>query len=812
MKIYSPISCRTSSRRGSILLVSLVIAAAFALAVGSLVALLNTERRVNHAAVLKMKADYAVYSLLELGVQQVRLQVQNSGTPETGWTPTLSIHPSVFSTFFNADPATDLTAELSLTAAPTPVASYRWFDPEIPENRNDSMLGLRVLSTVVPLFAKVTLRTPGGQTHTSYASATLEVRGSPMFMYAAFFNMDLEAFAGGDMIFNGRVHANGNFTLSTNSATSFQVLYDNVTATGKFDDDPFFDNDNRGQTIFRLPDGTWRATGPLVGTGRWTDPSGTLIIASPLNTGLDFSGNPISFSSLQEGTNSTSHLYSEDKNWATLALNNFEGRIRTGEHGITRRSVPGMGDYVPKTRTTDAGFVNTAYQIIQPVRSSSDPALALPPSGDPNYAAKLASYKANWTREREKFAYKAGVRIVVDAPVITRTETYVRSGSRSQAIRTLDPAAITLRAETYQRGPDGKITYNSAGVPLTTSVTLPSDIFEIEPFRTEVRQEVRPNGSRVDTTLVRSGLRDNRRERGVNLVKLDVRKLKNFIDGSGTAPTWWNGGVYVEFPSAGAARAADGVQAGVDGMGLYLHNGGVTTTGNADVDRALPAGGLTIATNNVLYISGNYNADGILQPNSSATSDNTSGRTVEVSAAVAADAVVLLSNQWEGSGDPFTSSTARAGNETFSNEGRRPDIARPSIPSMPPNPSGTFNRRASNTEYSVAILAGQVPRDKITETGTQSNSTVANYLRFLEDWSLGGVTATVRGSIVALFECEIATQHLPGHEDIYTFPRRNYGFNELFTRRQPPLAPSLLDFKKIRYTHLTAAEFALLAP
>src|SRR5690606_14651776 len=115
---------------------------------------------------------------------------------------------------------------------------------------------------------------------------------------------------------------------------------------------------------------------------------------------------------------------------------------------------------------------------------------------------------------------------------------------------------------------------------------------------------------------------------------------------------------------------------------------------------SLPMPGLTIASENPVYVEGNYNANnsGFGNPNSAA--------------AVIADAVTLLSNQW-------------SDRNSF----------------MWPNSPG--NRDAVTTWYRMAVLAGKgrsfprpsagsPPQDFGTDGGTH------NFLRYLESW--GGQT------------------------------------------------------------------------
>lgn len=77
--------------------------------------------------------------------------------------------------------------------------------------------------------------------------------------------------------------------------------------------------------------------------------------------------------------------------------------------------------------------------------------------------------------------------------------------------------------------------------------------------------------------VVTSGLRDKRRGKAVDLVELDVGKLKTLVHNNDEADwggaseqkpeSWWNGVVFVEFPDGASVTRNDKVQPSVDGWG-----------------------------------------------------------------------------------------------------------------------------------------------------------------------------------------------------------------------------------------------------
>jgi hypothetical protein len=151
----------------------------------------------------------------------------------------------------------------------------------------------------------------------------------------------------------------------------------------------------------------------------------------------------------------------------------------------------------------------------------------------------------------------------------------------------------------------------------------------------------------------------------------------------------------------------------------------------------LPAGGLTIASDNPLYIQGDYNVID-WQP-----------------ASVMADALTILSNSWNdaNSDQPLSS------------------------------------RIASDTEVRVALMGGSIE----TTVGNY-NGGIENFPRFMEDWSFQ--TSTYVGSLICLWDSEWATGqwHIGG--DYYMSPIRDWRFDPNFNSfsLQPPGSPRILSF------------------
>jgi len=161
----------------------------------------------------------------------------------------------------------------------------------------------------------------------------------------------------------------------------------------------------------------------------------------------------------------------------------------------------------------------------------------------------------------------------------------------------------------------------------------------------------------------------------------------------------------------------------------------------------LPPMGLTVATPDPLYVLGNYNA-----PPSALGTTNT---TATLPASFAADAITILSTNWNDANSALSLSS----------------------------------RIAKNTTVNAAMLTGIVASTSASDSGG-----VENFPRFLEDWS--SATLTYNGSMICMFYSSIATglwKGIGSTYNIYNPPTRNWGLDQNFQyqNKLPPSTPSL---------------------
>jgi hypothetical protein len=174
--------------------------------------------------------------------------------------------------------------------------------------------------------------------------------------------------------------------------------------------------------------------------------------------------------------------------------------------------------------------------------------------------------------------------------------------------------------------------------------------------------------------------------------------------------------------------------------------------------------GFTVASENGVYVRGNYNATGIASVGSpTPATDYLPQNTVDhIPASIAADAITILSNSWTDAGSfryPFTKA----------------------------------NRTTTETTVRFGIISG----DTMTSLNgtpnqgggdTRMNGGVHNFPRFLETW---GGRLNYSGSLINLFNSRNNNGAFKCCDKVYSPPTRNWVFDSTFRdiNRLPPGTP-----------------------
>ena len=241
-------------------------------------------------------------------------------------------------------------------------------------------------------------------------------------------------------------------------------------------------------------------------------------------------------------------------------------------------------------------------------------------------------------------------------------------------------------------------------------------------------------------------LYDQREGKTADVANVDVSLLTPTLNA--LSATGFNGVIYIV---DNTPVTTTGASPSPNPKTLRLKNGGV-----------LPTNGLTVASENPVYIQGDYNTGTTpsvpstnVQANATGNPTNSDSPTVpgytRKPSAVIGDAVMFLSNAWNDANSSLSVSS----------------------------------RSASNTTYNTAIMAGFMPSLYTPASGSQYGYSGGgnNFPRFLESWS--GKACTYYGSMVELFQSKTFT----GKWDtgnIYVPPARRWNFDTIFSTTSPP--------------------------
>jgi hypothetical protein len=221
-----------------------------------------------------------------------------------------------------------------------------------------------------------------------------------------------------------------------------------------------------------------------------------------------------------------------------------------------------------------------------------------------------------------------------------------------------------------------------------------------------------------------------------------------------------------------AVRLMDGVLGNLPPLSV------ATTAPCPNASAGYPSGGgFSVASEGPVYIQGDYNAN----YNDSFSSDPSG--TCHVPAAVFADAVTLLSNNWTDT-------------ETFQ---------------YPTNMSGR-PKTTDNTSFRVAVISGKnnsfplptftspaaPPDDFGTDGGTH------NFLRYIENWN---TQLNYLGSLVSFYIAVQGTGVYKCCNTVYNAPTRNFAYDTDFTNMGslPPGTPRFTDVNALSYQQAVLA-------
>jgi hypothetical protein len=343
-----------------------------------------------------------------------------------------------------------------------------------------------------------------------------------------------------------------------------------------------------------------------------------------------------------------------------------------------------------------------------------------------------------------------GYREVIERPVLASgtTDLLASTDSNQPSGRYYYQAGVKILVATDAVTPSNTTVtiLNKNGVTVTGSSTG-TDLALYNTFS----KAITPNGS----------LKDGRENSTLVTTNLDINQIKGALTTSGSLAGLGANIIYISDVTAN------------NSMDI---NGKATTPSTSGANRGIelvngycmPAGGLTIVSDNPVYILGDYNtkysSGDIVPSNSTSNNDPTKPYGLNYTpqpCAVMADAVTVLSNSWID-----TNSTK--------------DLS---------------GRIASNTTVNAAILSGIVS----SGSGFIYTGGGENFPRLLEDWNKNSSIFTYYGSMVELFKSKQAIGVWKGSNVYYTAPTRHWYFDTRFYNNPPPGTFKVISYNKSRW-------------
>ena len=384
-------------KRGSILMLVLILSTALTVVIASALRVASTETRLSERHMTLINARNATESVLDYGVAQLALRIKS----QKNLAPNELVAKPLSLTIELKDFLTQMDAEVEVELVGGEVPPYYnsfFIDPEDPVNQDDPHKGKTIDVKHIEVYAKATMPGPSGD-FTAYAMQTLQVRKAPFVSHAIFYNMDLEFHPGPPMKILGPVHSNYDIYALAVDKLEFEGV---VTMAGDFynamksseywkeiDNElvPYWKaNNEKGQkanNVF-IKDAAGKQHHFYDGSGE-------------LNDGRNYYN---SWTPKEKFIGSIPGVEGVD-DFGSFADNLFDGNLQTREHSIPVMQPVGFSPYIADEDASDGidPLQNHAYALTEPAITKDDPTTK------------------DWTmfykdqREQEKLAYLATLTI-----------------------------------------------------------------------------------------------------------------------------------------------------------------------------------------------------------------------------------------------------------------------------------------------------------------------------------------------------------------------------------------------------------------
>lgn len=766
-------------RRGSAILTTVLITVCLSLVVFSIFEYGLFERKMNMSEVLRAQARYAAESLVENACAQAVRQLKVNSWVSNDYFST-SANPSRFT----APPATAfagthiVTSELQLRV---PAMSSVQI-VTIPSQSPDSLSGQAVEIRRLTFYGKATARDNSGREATAYCSQTLQIRGQSPATNMAFYNMELELAPGPNMTATGPFFSNKNIYFAASNSLNIcgTVTTPQKLIWGRIVED--------GLNAWNVSTAAQRGVVKIA--NKYTpasDPNaeGTYAMQNFYNSGT-----------YSDGVKSSGDSAWTDAKWAAKENALFGSFVQTSVDGITERKLPGIKDLDNAHLVIEPAVADTATAYDKDVelqKFSNKAAIVIRP---PVYAKTTVTTTKTPVSQRT---------------VKTKTSTGAVTSDVTAPISNGNPTSSSTSSNDLKQGasiwvyvPEGSQSGTYTG-PYTREN---SDGSLSKYYLMDITSKVANFNSILTVTRgnatsgSNAGFYDHREATWMTMYNIDVAQLKAAVADTNNTElhTYWNGVVYVESgddtPTSDSSTLPDESTSSTSTSGSGSNKTTTTTTTTLAVTQTstiqkeksgvrLVNGGLgnlpqipgkpssedgfTLATNDPLYVQGNFNANGTIDtgtPSNNRVADSAS----ETMACLAADAITILSNSWSDANSSLSKSDSR--------------------------------KKATQTEVSAVLMTGLVA----TNVGSSYSGGMHNLPRFLEYWG-DNVPFGYRGSLLAFYYSQRGTGNWSN--DWYQPPWRIWGWDKRLEQgRKVYGLGRVITFRRTGFNDLSPVEYA----
>ena len=338
-----------------------------------------------------------------------------------------------------------------------------------------------------------------------------------------------------------------------------------------------------------------------------------------------------------------------------------------------------------------------------------------------------------------------GYREIIERPITSSTDPLASTDSSQPSERYYNQAGVIILVTTGSTSANTTVRIMNKSGALVSNTSTGTDRALYNTF---------PNALTTNGSL-----KDDREGSTLTITTLDISKIQSALTTGGALAGTGANIIYITDTTANNGMNLNGGAnpGGAANRGIELTNG-----------YQMPAGGLTVVSDNPVYVRGDYNT--AVKSTDTVPSNKTSGNDPTTPYAsgytpqpcsIMADAITILSNAWID-----TSST-----------------------------NGLSSRVASNTTVNAAILSGNV----LSGSGFTYSGGAENFPRFLEDWGKNSATFTYYGSMVQLFQSKQAIGIWKTTGNYYNAPKRQWYFDTRFYTNPPPGTFKVISYVKSRW-------------